>query len=407
MNIQENIKLAIRALKGNMLRSILTLLMIVVGIAALIGILTSIEAIKINMTQNFVSLGAGAFTIQKDDGLIRGGRQDDTKKIKIEEAEAFKERFAFPSTVSIYTNALRDATVKSNFAESNPNITIEAADENYIKVSGKEILMGRGFSITEIQNGSNVAIVGYDLAAQLFESQDSVLGAMIAIDAKKYKIIGLLASKGATAGKNDSYAILPYKNAQREFDLSDKNFDIIVEVNDTEKMDWAAEEATGLFRSIRMLGAVEEDNFFIVKSDKLAETLMNQMQFVSIATMLIGALTLIGAGVGLMNIMLVSVNERTREIGISKSIGATSRMIFLQFLIEAIVICLLGGILGIIIGVAIGNLLGMFMGVGFIFPLLWVIVGLVFCTLIGLVAGSYPASRASALNPVEALRYEG
>lgn len=406
MKFSDTIPLAIRTLQGNKLRSILTLSIIAIGITALIGILTSIDVLKNSLSQNFVSLGSNTFTIQQSDGLQRGRARNKNPIINFKEAEKFKEKYAFPAEISMYTQITSNATIKTSFKESNPNVSLTAVDENYMKVAGKNLILGRSFSSLEIENGRNVTVIGYDLARSNFESIDSIIGSLISIEAKKYKVIGITEAKGSSAGKNDNFALIPYVNAKREFDISNESFSILISVLELDKLDWAIDEALGVFRPIRQLSALEEDNFFIAKSDKLANTLISQISYISIATIIIGVLTLIGAGVGLMNIMLVSVNERTREIGIAKSLGATKRVIFNQFLAEAVMLCLAGALVGIVLGVMLGNVLSFFLKSGFVFPFFWVFIGLVFSTFIGIGAGLFPAIKASKLNPVEALRYE-
>ena len=407
MGFQDNLMLALRALKGNMLRSALTLSIIAIGIMSLIMILTSIEAIKSKLTDDFVELGAGAFTVQRTDGLENWKNRSANPNITIEQAEEFKERFNFPSTVSFYAQMNGNAIVKSNFKESNPNVSIGAADFNYVQVSGKSIYMGRNFSQLEVEQGNNVTVIGFDVAAKLYPSIDSIIGSYLSIEGKKYNVIGMTKAKGASAGSNDNYLLIPYKAAMKDFSTSSRSFDIIVEADVTEQLDWATEEAAGVFRSIRKLDIAQDDDFYIARSDKLSEMYLDQMSMVTVVSILISMLTLVGAGVGLMNIMLVSVNERTREIGISKSLGATKGTIFKQFLFEAITICVLGGVIGVLLGVIVGNLFSLFViESGFVFATGWVLFGLAFCTFIGLLAGIYPAARASGLNPVEALRYE-
>ncbi len=407
MKIQDIIKLAIRTLKANMLRSILTLSIIAIGIAALIGILTSIDVLENSLSANFASLGSNTFTIKQTDGMQRSHRQKPQNPIiNVKQAEKFLKKYNFPSAMSLNSAVNKNARIKTTYRESDPNVAVVAVDGNFMKVSGKNLLMGRSFSELEIENGRNVTVIGYDLASANFEDIDSILGSMISIENKKYKIIGITESKGTTAGKNDNYALIPYVNAKREFDLSKSSFDILVSVFDIDKIDWAIDEAIGIFRAIRMLGALEDNNFSIAKSDKLANTLISQMSYISYATIIIGILTLTGAGVGLMNIMLVSVNERTREIGLSKSLGATRKTIFNQFLSEAIILCVFGAIIGIIFGVLLGNALSFLLGSGFVFPVVWVVFGLIFSTLIGISAGLFPAIKASKMNPVDALRHD-
>ena len=319
--------LAVRTLKGNKLRSLLTMSIIAIGITALIGILTSIDVLKASLTQNFVSLGSNTFTVSQGDGLQR--RFDEKNpNISFKEAEEFIKRYQFPAEASLQTEITSSAIVKTSFKETNPTVTVLAVDKNYMKVNGKNIMKGRSFSDIEIENGSNVAIIGFDLAANSFENLDSVIGATISVENKIYSVIGITEKKGSSAGQNDNFTLIPYLNAKREFDLSSNSIAIFVSVYDLNKIDLAIDEAYGKFRAIRKLNVQDEDNFFISKSDKLANTLISQISYISIATIIIGLLTLVGAGVGLMNIMLVSVNERTREIGIAKSLGATKKVIF-------------------------------------------------------------------------------
>jgi putative ABC transport system permease protein len=286
-------------------------------------------------------------------------------------------------------------------------VRIEAGDLSYLDLAGKNIALGRNFTDIEMLNGSNVAVLGYDAAAKVYPAADSVIGSKVLIDGKKYNVVGMLESKGASAGKNDNFVLIPYTNARKDFDLSNVSFNIIVESSDPDLLEKAIAEAEGVMRNVKKLGALDENNFSIVRSDKLANTYLEQISFIEVATAVIGFLTLLGAGVGLMNIMLVSVNERTREIGLSKSLGATRRTIFMQFLLEAITICVAGGLVGIVLGLFLGNIIAIFvLKSKFTLAVAWVVGGLIFCTIIGLLAGLFPAYRASKLNPVDALRYE-
>lgn len=375
---------------------------------ALIIIFTCIDAIRGNITENFIELGAGAFTVQKEEGLRRRSAANaELKLITFAEAESFAKKFDFPATLSLNTTVDNNITIKTKFKESNPNVSIEAGDIAYIDVSGKNITAGRNFTEMEILNGSNVTVIGYDAAGKVYPAADSVVGSKILIDGKKYSVVGLLESKGASAGKNDNFVLIPYTNARKDFDLSSTSFNVIVEAANPDNLEKAIAEAEGVMRNVKKLGALDENNFSITRSDKLANTYLEQISFIEVATGVIGFLTLLGAGVGLMNIMLVSVNERTREIGLSKSLGATSRTIFMQFLLEAITICVFGGIVGVVLGLILGNLIAIFvLESKFTLAIAWVIGGILFCTMIGLLAGLFPAYRASKLNPVDALRYE-
>ncbi len=411
MNLTENIKLALRAIRANILRTVLTLSIIMFGIAALIGILTATEGIRVKMLSSFSDMGSNTFGIKNSGQVHRHGgprrhRKATNPPITIQQAEEFKSGFKFPATVSISNIANEIAIVKYESKKTNPNVKIFGIDENYLKVSGQTIAEGRNFSKSEIENGSDVILLGKDVVLKVFDQYDTAVGKMISVGNKKFKIVGILASKGASQIASDNQAMIPVQNARWSFPADNISYEMNVMVNDPNDMDLGIEEATGVLRSIRHLRLDDENDFDLAKSERLANQILDQLKYIKIATIVIGILTLIGAGIGLMNIMLVSVNERTREIGISKALGATKRTIGIQFLTEAIVICQIGGILGIILGILIGNFVGVFLKTGFIFPYLWVLGGWIFTFIVGLMAGIYPAYKASDLDPVEALRYE-
>jgi putative ABC transport system permease protein len=411
VNLTENIRLALRTIRANILRTILTLSIIMFGITALIGILTATEGIRTKMLTSFSEMGSNTFGI-KNEGVVRrrGGprrrRKIENPAITLQQTNEFKREFRFPSVVSISELANEIAIVKYESKKTNPNVKVFAVDENYLKVSGQTLAEGRNFSKTEIESGSDVILLGKDVVAKIFEPYDTVIGKMVTIGSKKFKVVGVLASKGASQVSSDNQAMVPVLNARYSFPDNTISYIINVMVSKPEELDLAIDEATGILRNIRHLRLGDENDFDVGKSERLADQILSQLKYVKIATIVIGILTLIGAGIGLMNIMLVSVNERTREIGISKAIGATKRVIRIQFLTEAIVICQIGGIAGIILGILMGNLVGIFLHTGFIFPYVWVLGGWAFTFLVGLAAGIYPAIRASELDPVEALRYE-
>ncbi len=408
--IRENVKLAFRSIRANILRTALTLMIIMVGIMALVGILTSTESIKTSMVENFRVMGSNTFVLRNEGGVRqRGGprkRKAENPVITLNQSRTFKERYRFPSVVSIASRADDAAVIRYRNKKTNPNVRVFGIDEHYLAVSGQTIAEGRNISRIEAEQGTDVILLGKDVRNRIFGRYDSVINQSVAIGSKKFRVIGILGSKGASQVSTDNQVMIPLMSARRNLPEPDQNHTINVMVSDPEEINLAVEEATGIFRGVRGLRSSQEINFDISKSDRLSEQIIEQLSYVKYATIVIGLLTLLGAGIGLMNIMLVSVNERTREIGISKALGASKRAIRMQFLTESITICMLGGILGIVLGVLMGNLVGMFLNAGFIMPWGWVIGGLVFTFIVGLGAGLYPAIMASELDPVEALRYE-
>ncbi len=410
MNYSENVRLAMQSIKSNRLRTFLTALIIAIGISALVGILTTIDAIEKKMTDAFSSMGANSFTIRNRGTGIRiggsGERPKSYKPIRYEDAIKFKERLNTPAPVSISVFASGGSTVKYGQEKTNPNINIRGIDENGLAAQGLELAQGRSFNNSESLGGPNICVIGSEIAKSLFKGADP-LDKVITAGNNRLRVIGVLAAKGSSMGASIDRAVyVPLFKAKLINANANPSYTITVMVPSGDVVDNIIGESTATFRSIRKIKIGEANNFEITKSDAVAQTLIENLKVVKIGGMAIGIITLLGASIALMNIMLVSVTERTREIGIRKAIGANPSVIRKQFLIEAIVICLLGGILGIFLGVAIGNIISMAMSGGFIIPWVFIGGGLALCIAVGILSGYYPAQKASKLDPVEALRYE-
>lgn len=408
MNLWLNILLALRSILGNKVRTTLTFSIIAIGIMALVGILTSIDSIKASLRSNFTQLGANTFVIQtKGMGIrSRGAKQEKGKDISLSEAKAFKEAFHGKALVSISSRVSSIATVQIGKEKTNPNITLMGVDENYLSASGYSIDYGRNFSPFEIEKGVGVVLLGQAVYRQLFPAGNSAEGKQISIGNIPYRVIAVLNEKGSSMVSSDNLVLVPLQSAMAKFPERKFQFSLNIMTPEAERLDYLVDEATGIFRVIRSIHPKAPEDFAVNRSDKLASTVIDELQYISLAATLIGLITLLGAGIGLMNIMLVSVSERTREIGISKALGASNKVIRYQFLIEAIVICQIGGILGIVLGILAGNSVSLLIGGSFIIPWTWIFVGISFCFAIGLLAGLYPAIKAGKLDPIEALRYE-
>jgi putative ABC transport system permease protein len=412
MPFTEILRMALQNIRANLLRSVLTLLIIAFGIMALVGILTAIDTITYSLNDNFSGLGANSFTLERKWGEVksnkRGKKQKSGEVIHYQEAMEFKERFVFPAKVSISFSANGFSTVKFGETETNPNVSLTGVDENYFSVKGMDLQYGREFSKSEVEDGQPKLVVGEEVAKKLFNNKaEKAIDQIVLVNNQRYRIIGVLVSKGASMGGSGDRAVYaPLQCVRVEYGTEDTDYSLVVAVKNATDMDAATSEATGLFRQVRRLRPGQEDDFEIFKSDSLVAILKENTVKLRLATVAIGLMTLLGAAIGLMNIMLVSVTERTREIGIYKALGATSKSILTQFLTESIVICQFGGIVGIILGILMGNLVTFFIGGSFLIPWTWMLLGFTLCMIVGVVSGFYPALKASRLDPIESLRYE-
>lgn len=407
---RENLRISLRAIRSNKIRAMLTICIIAIGIMALVGILTAIDAIKSSLTNQFTMMGANSFTITSRGMNIQIGnskyRAKNFSHISFREAEDFRNQFSEPAWVSVSFYASSLATVKFESEKTNPNVSLQGVDENFLTVSGYEIGSGRNFSGDEVRDSRLLVLIGADVAKDLFPTGIDPLGQVITVAGLKLKVAGVLKSKGSSIVNDDNVCFMPVTAARQYFSRPNMSFSITVMPTRPLNLDILTGEAEAIFRIIRNLNPKDESDFNISKSDNIVALLLKNIKFVTMAATIIGIVTLFGAAVGLMNIMLVSVTERTREIGVRKAIGAKPRTIKYQFLFESILIGQMGGLFGIMLGVLIGNAVSSMLRSSFVIPWGWVITGIIVCFGVGIASGYAPAVKAANIDPIEALRYE-
>ena len=425
MRLRDVFSLAFRSVRSNKLRTGLTVSIIALGIMALILVYTSIKAINQKFSDSFSTMGANGFTIRYkernfnmgNDGNVelkkeKAGKKKEKKsnmgkRITIDDAELFRKNYQFPSTTSVSVFANRNALVSFETKKTSPNVVLFGGDENYLHLNGFELIIGRNINLVDIQSARYVCLLGHDVASKLFNGKpEKAVNAVVRVQNIPYRVVGVLASRGSSFGMSwDNRVVTTYKNIHRQFN-SGSSYVVGVMADDLTLVNEAMGEAEGLFRSVRKLTTTEENNFVMDRNDSIVEKAMNSIRFITISATVIALITLIGAAIGLMNIMLVAVTERTKEVGLIKAIGGKSKTVRYQFLLEATIISVLGAVFGIVLGVLLGNVVSVLIGTGFVIPWNWVIIGVAICTIVGLLAGLYPALKAGKLNPIEALRYE-
>ena len=424
MNLGDTLSLSYRTIRSNKLRTGITVAIIALGIASLVGIRTAIEAMTQKFTESFSAMGANGFSLRyrqawgmrRDQGAQKEKKgqkkekqSNQNKRITKDEAEFFKQQYRFQAQVGLSLQGNNNATVNFDNRKSNPTVRIAGGDENYVDLNGYKINTGRNLNDLDVSSGRNVCLLGKDVATALFgDNAETPLDKIVRVNNIPFRVVGVLQEKGSTLGFSwDNSVVTSYNTVRRFFSNNAQNsFSIGIKVPDVKLLDAGIGEAEGTFRAVRKLTTTEGNNFLIDKSDSFVDMLLTNLQWLTLSAIVIGFITLMGAAIGLMNIMLVAVTERTKEVGLIKAIGGKQRNVRNQFLYESIIISLLGAGFGILIGILLGNSVSLLMSTGFVVPWSWVLLGIGICSIVGLLAGIYPAYKASRLNPIEALRYE-
>ncbi|MBG6130793.1 putative ABC transport system permease protein [Aquimarina sp. EL_43] len=406
---RENIRIAMDSIKGQVLRTVLTILIIAIGITSLVGILTLVGALENTISGDFASMGANTFNIQRYEFNTRNSRDRDKINpiISYRNVKDFKDKFSYPfSKTSIHFTGTRNAEVKYESEKTDPEVSVVGINENYLENTGTEIDNGRNFTFFDVENNNHVCLIGSDFKKNLFKDTNP-LGKTISIRGVKFKVIGLLESKGATFRNNqDLRVLIPLQIARSIFTLPNINYGISVKVDDKQFLEGAQDEAILTFRNIRKLNPIEENNFGLERSDDLLNRIASITVYLYYAAWIISIITIFGSSIALMNIMLVSVTERTREIGVRKALGAKKHTIAGQFFMETIIIGQIGGLVGIILGILIGGGISAAANFSFSTPWLAIFAATTISFVIAVVSGLYPAVKAAKQDPIESLRYE-
>jgi putative ABC transport system permease protein len=408
---KENVRIALSSIRTQLLRTILTVLIIAIGITALVGILTVVAALGNTLSANFASMGSNTFNINQYEFKTqrRGGNEREVVNpiISYTEAKEFKDKYNFPFTYcSLSFTATSTAEVKFEAEKTDPEISVLGVDNHFVPNSGLETEMGRNFTGFDIENNNYVCVVGSDFTKGLLKNVNPI-GKTISIRGAKFKVIGVLKEKGSTFGNSQDLRVLvPIQVARSLFTAPSINYEMSVMVEKNGLLSEAIDNAIITMRRVRKLNPVEDNNFGVIRSDDLINKIMEITGTLDIAAILISIITIFGSSIALMNIMIVSVTERTREIGVRKALGAKKSTIAFQFFIETLLIGQLGGLFGVIMGLSIGYVISNAADFSFIIPWGAIIWAFVVSFFVAVVSGSYPAIKAAKLDPIEALRYE-
>jgi putative ABC transport system permease protein len=409
---RENTKIALGSIKGQKLRTTLTVFIISLGVWALVGILAAVAVLENSITSGFAGMGANTFSITRYDNQNRMGRQNDADArenpaITYPQAKAFQDRYTFPGAkTSLSFTATSNAEVKFGEKKSDPEITVVGADEYFLPNSGLEVTEGRNFTNFDITNNNYVCVVGSDFIKGILKDVDPV-GQTLSVRGARFKVIGVLKERGSTFGnRQDLNMFIPIQVARSLFTAPSIDYTIKTSIANQDFLEGAAGEAVVTMRRVRKLSPAAENNFGIERSDELLENMRSQTDTLAGIAWAVGIITIFGSSIALMNIMLVSVTERTREIGVRKSLGAKKSIVAMQFFTETLVICVMGGIVGIILGVLTGFGVSLIFSLSFPMPWMATIAALLIVVLVTIVSGILPAIKAAKLDPVEALRYE-
>ena len=408
INFGETFAMAINALRANKLRAFLTLLGVVIGVFSFIGVMTGISVLQETIESSFNVLGSNTLVVQKYPAIQTGpgsrAKYRNRKDITYDQGMYILENSRHAKYVNIEMSDW-GAVIKYGNKKTNPNVAVIGGTTDVLFTRNRELEYGRMFTETEMQLARDVILLGQDVIKFLFPNEDP-LGKVVKVDGRPMTVVGTIEKQGGLFGGNaDNFVFMPVTSFRNHYGKS-RWASIMVKSADQESFEAMTDEVIGLMRTVRSVPPGEENDFELMSNESLIDKVNELTFYIRAGTGAISAIALIAAGIGIMNIMLVSVTERTREIGIRKALGAQKKTVLVQFLMEAVVICQIGGLIGILLGLGGGNIVALLLDIPVVFPYGWALLGLFVTSVIGVVFGVYPAWKASNLDPIEALRYE-
>jgi len=408
--LRESFTMALGAIAAHKLRSTLTLLGVLVGVFSIIVVMTAMRVMQSNIETQLSSLGNQTFMIRKWPGTYWGVSGDlekywRRKNITASQVHRLEDRATLPVNIGM-ESVFWAGELQTRYRRSAPDVQVYGESPGSFAARGWNLADGRLISDVDVAAARCVCVLGAALATNIFPNS-SPIGELLKIDGIHYTIIGVLAPKGgALGGDQDNFAVMPVTTGLNRYGRWGRSLNVLVQAKDRESFDATMEEVHGLMRIIRKVPPGQDDDFEMVSNDSMIEQFKSFTRSVRIGVAIVSSIALLAAGVGIMNIMLVSVTERTREIGIRRAIGAKRRNVMIQFLIEAVVLSEVGGVIGVILGILGGNLVSILLKLPPVIPFDWVGIGLGICSLVGIIFGTYPAWKAANLDPIDSLRYE-
>jgi putative ABC transport system permease protein len=408
--LKESFVMALNALVAHKLRSSLTLLGVLIGVFSIIVVMTAMRVLQHNIETELSQLGSHTFQVRKWPAVYFGGPEGfekflRRKNIIYAHGRHVMERATLPVTVGM-ESYLWGGEATSRYDKTPPNVVLFGSTVGSFAARGWLLAEGRSFTEEEVNSARAICVLGANVAKVLFP-RGSALGERVKFDGLAYSVVGVFESKGTSlGGDQDNFATIPLTTGLNRYGRQWRSLSILVEAPSQERYEDTVEEVRGILRAVRKVPPGEEDDFDIFSNDSLISQFKQITMTVRVGVAVVSSIALVAAGIGIMNIMLVSVTERTREIGVRRAVGAKKRNILTQFILEAVALCEVGGAIGVVLGIIGGNVAAYFFKVPPVIPVDWVLIGLVICSVVGVVFGTYPAYKAANLDPIESLRHD-